>query len=112
MKIYPPIYLKPEVYEMEPGKKIIYIYVPEGMQVRRHNGKFMDRTYEGDIDISFNEEFVYKLYSRKQGSYFVNKVYCGFGLEFLDENLINKARKLAISKRSDHPWGGSQMRKY
>jgi ATP-dependent DNA helicase RecG len=27
-KIYPSIYLKPEVYEIEPGKKIIYVYVP------------------------------------------------------------------------------------
>jgi ATP-dependent DNA helicase RecG len=104
-KIYPPIYLKPEVYEIEPGKKIIYVYVPEGTQVRRHNGKFMDRTYEGDIDITLNEELVYKLYSRKQGSYFVNKVYCGFGLDFLDANVINKARKLAMAKRDKHPWG-------
>ena len=26
-KIYPPIYLTPEIYEIEPGKKIIYVYV-------------------------------------------------------------------------------------
>lgn len=104
-KIYPPLYLTPEECEIEPGKKIIYIYVPEGQQVRRHNGKFWDRTYEGDIDITLNEEMVYKLYSRKQGSYFVNKVYAGFGLEFLDENVIEKARKMAVGRKQDHPWG-------
>lgn len=73
-KIYPPLYLTPEVYEIESGIKIIYIRVPEGGQVRRHNGIIWDRTYEGDIDITKNEKLVYKMYARKQGSYYVNKV--------------------------------------
>lgn len=111
-KIYPPIYLTPEVYEIEHGKKIIYVYVPEGTQVRRHKGRFMDRTYEGDIDITMNEELVYKLYSRKQGSYFVNKVYSGFGLDFLDTNVIEKARKLAMARQDKHPWGACLTRKF
>lgn len=37
-KINPPMYLTPEVYEIE-GKKIIYIRIPEGTQVRRLNGR-------------------------------------------------------------------------
>ncbi len=47
-KINPSMYLVPEVYEMD-GKKIIYIWVPEGMQVRRLNGRILDRTYEEEI---------------------------------------------------------------
>jgi ATP-dependent DNA helicase RecG len=62
-KVYPPLYLTPEVYEIEPGIKVIYIRVPEGGQVRRHNGIIWDRTYEGDIDITKNEELVYKMYA-------------------------------------------------
>lgn len=102
-KMYPPIYLTPMVYEME-DKKLIYIRVPEGMQVRRHNGKIWDRTYEGDIDITNNEELVYRLYARKQGSYYVNKVYTHLGMDFLDIELIKKARKMAMGRVDNHPW--------
>lgn len=97
-KIYPPLYLTPEVYEIEPEIKIIYIRVPEGGQVRRHNGIIWDRTYEGDIDITRNEELVYKMYARKQGSYYVNKVFPGLGLEFLNSDLIKRARKMATGR--------------
>ena len=103
-KIYPPLYLTPEVYEVEPEIKIIYIRIPKGSQVRRHNGIIWDRTYEGDIDITKNEELVYKMYARKQGSYFVNKVYPGLGIEFLDANLIKRGRKMAMGRVDNHPW--------
>jgi ATP-dependent DNA helicase RecG len=103
-KIYPPLYLTPEVYEMEPSIKIIYIRVPEGGQVRRHNGIIWDRTYEGDIDITKNEELVYKLYARKQGSYYINKVYPGLGIAFLNIDLIKRARKMAMGRVDNHPW--------
>ena len=103
-KIYPPIYLTPEVIELQPGKTIIYLWVPEGTMIRRHNGKIYDRSYEGDIDITNQEELVYKLYARKQNSYFVNKVYPGLGLDFLDASLIKKARKMTVRRTTNHPW--------
>lgn len=103
-KIYPPLYLTPEVYEIEPEIKIIYIRVPEGGQVRRHNGIIWDRTYEGDIDITRNEELVYKMYARKQGSYYVNKVFPGLGMEFLNSDLIKRARKMATGRVDNHSW--------
>ncbi len=37
-KINPPMYLTPEICEID-GKKIIYIRIPEGTQVRRLNGR-------------------------------------------------------------------------
>ena len=49
-KMYPPLYLLPETFEIE-GKQVIYIRVPEGYQVCRHNGRIWDRSYEGDINI-------------------------------------------------------------
>ncbi len=57
-KINPPMYLTPEVYDMN-GKKIVYIRIPEGTQLRRLNGRIWDRTHEGDIDITENAELVY-----------------------------------------------------
>jgi len=59
-----------EVFDID-EKKVIYIRVPEGYQVCRHNGRIWDRSYEGDINITDHSELVYKLYARKQGSYFV-----------------------------------------
>lgn len=103
LKIYPPMYLSPVVYEIE-DKKIIYIRIPEGTQVRRLNGRIWDRTYEGDIDITDNAELVYKLYARKQGTYFVNKVYPNLGVEHLDFDVIRRAKKMAMSRVENHPW--------
>lgn len=102
-KINPPLYLTPKPYTIE-GKEIIHIRVPEGTQLRRLNGRIFDRTYEGDIDITDNAELVYKMYARKQNTYFVNKVYPKLGLDFLDFDVIRRAKKMAMSRTDNHPW--------
>ena len=102
-KVYPPLYLIPKVFDID-EKKVIYIRVPEGYQVCRHNGKIWDRSYEGDINITDHSELVYKLYARKQGSYFVNKVYPNLDIDFLDASVIEKAKKKAVSRNKNHVW--------
>ena len=102
-KMYPPLYLTPEVFDMD-GKIVIYIRVPEGYQVCRHNGRIWDRSYEGDVNITDRAELVYKLYGRKQGSYFVNKVYPNLDMDFLDTSLIDKAKKWAVARNKNHVW--------
>lgn len=102
-KIYPPLYLLPEVFEID-NKKIIHIRVPEGYRVCRHNGRIWDRSYKGDVNVTDNSELVYKLYARKQGSYFVNKVYPNLDISFLDSSVIAKAKKMAISRNQNHVW--------
>nr|WP_288847225.1 transcriptional regulator [uncultured Sneathia sp.] len=47
---------------------------------------------------------MYKLYARKQGSYFVNKVYPNLDISFLDSSVIAKAKKMAISRNQNHVW--------
>lgn len=103
-KIYPPLYLVPEVFDID-GKKVIYIRVPEGTQVCRHNGRIFDRSYEGDINITNHADLVFKLYARKQSSYFVNKVYPNIDISFLDSAVIEKARKMAVVRNENHAWG-------
>ena len=103
-KIYPPLYLLPEIFEIN-GKQVIYIRVPEGFQVCRHNGKIWDRSYEGDINITDHSELVYKLYARKQGSYFVNKVYPNLGIDFLDSSIIERVKKMVVERNKNHIWG-------
>lgn len=102
-KLYPPLYLSPVEMNID-GKKIIYIRVPEGYQVCRHNGKIYDRSYEGDVNITDNSELVYKLYARKQGSYFVNKVYPNLTMDCLDASIIERVRKRASIRNRDHSW--------
>ena len=102
-KMYPPLYLLPEVFEID-SKKVIYIRVPEGYQVCRHNGRIWDRSYEGDINITDHAELVYKLYARKQGSYFVNKVYPNLDIDFLDASVIAKAKRMAVARNKNHVW--------
>lgn len=102
-KINPPMYLTPQDHVID-GKTIIYIRVPEGTQLRRLNGRIMDRTHEGDIDITDNAELVYKMYARKQSTFFVNKVYPNLGLEFLDFDVIRRAKKMAVSRVDNHAW--------
>ncbi len=45
-KINPPLYLTPQIFDIN-GKTVIYIWVPEGTQLRRLNGRIWDRTHEG-----------------------------------------------------------------
>lgn len=101
--MYPPLFLTPVEYKLK-GKKILYIYVPIGTQVSRCSGRIYDRNNESDIDITDNEELVYKLYARKQGTYFVNKVFPEWGLDVLRSDLIERARKMTRARRNNHAW--------
>ena len=97
------MYKRQQIFDIN-GKTVIYIWVPEGTQLRRLNGRIWDRTHEGDIDITDNAELVYKMYARKQSTYFVNKVYPKLGLDFLDFDVIQRAKKMAVSRVDNHPW--------
>ena len=44
------------------------------------------------------------MYARKQSTYFVNKVYPNFGLEYLDFYVIRRAKKMAVSRVDNHIW--------
>lgn len=101
-KIYPPVCLIPGEIQIE-GHVILHIYVPAGTQVCRNNGKIFDRSYEADLDITDNSDAVYRLYARKQDSYYVNKV-TGFEMSDLRPDLIERARKMSRIRNMNHPW--------
>lgn len=44
------------------------------------------------------------MYARKQSTYFVNKVYPRLGLEYLDLDVIRRAKQMALSRVDNHPW--------
>ncbi len=101
-KMYPPLYLNPVIYQAD-GKQIIYIRVPASQEVVRCSGKIWNRNGDADIDITNHSDEVYRLYSRKNGSYFVNKV-TGFGMDSLRSDLIERARRMTRVRGENHPW--------
>lgn len=102
-KIYPPLYIQPQVIEYQ-GKSLIYIFVPCGTQVCRCSGRIFDRNHDSDIDITDVADLVYKLYARKQDSYYVNKVFPVFSVSDLRADLIERARKMTAVRTQKHPW--------
>ena len=102
-KMYPPLYLTLQEYEFE-GKTVLYVRVPVNPCVCRCNGKLYDRNHEADIDITNNEELVYKLYARKQNKCYVNKVFPVFSVSDLRGDLIERARKMASRRTGRHSW--------
>lgn len=102
-KIYPPLHLTPEEYEVD-GRTILYIYVPAGKTVYREAGRIFDRSNESDIDITDNADMVFNLYARKQSTYFVNKVYPAIPISSLRHDLMDRARRMTRANHEHHPW--------
>lgn len=102
-KMFPPLYLTPEEYE-EDGKTILYIYVPSGKTVYRSAGRIYDRNNDSDIDITGNADLVFKLYARKQNTYFVNKVYPAIPITALRKDLLERARRMTRVNTEHHAW--------
>ena len=86
-------------------KTILYFLVPESTQVHKCNGRIFDRNEDGDIDITKNNRLVSEMYIRKQSSYTENIIYPYVRIDDLRRDLIDKARKIAVNQRRDHPWG-------
>ena len=102
-KMYPPLYLTPEEYEID-GRTVLYVYVPVGKTVYRNAGRIFDRNNESDIDITDNADMVFKLYARKQSTYFVNKVYPAIPVSSLRHDLMDRARRMTRVNTEHHPW--------
>ena len=102
-KNHPPLYLsiEPVVFE---GKHILYINVPESAEVHRCCNKIFVRNEDGDYDITSQQAQVAALYLRKQTSYSENQIFKYARLDDLREDLIAKARKMAVIRDANHPW--------
>ena len=88
---------------------ILHIHVPEAHTVVRHHGRIIDRNGDADIDITNMPDIVFQCYSRKQNTYYVNKVYPHWDVSNLRADLIERARQMAISnkqflEKQRHPW--------
>ncbi|MDY0289196.1 MAG: HigA family addiction module antitoxin [Sphaerochaeta sp.] len=69
-----------------------------------HIIRFQNQDDDSDIHITDNEGLVNQIYSRKQDTYFVNKVYPVFSVSDLRHDLIDRARKMTRARTQNHPW--------
>ena len=53
------------------------------------------------------EQAVLRLSDTRQNNYFVNKVYPAFSVSNLRQDLINRAREMAIARNAEHEWAGT-----
>ncbi len=102
-KIDPTVYLNIKEYEIE-GKIILHIYVNESSEVHRTNGKFFDRNEDGDYEARHTNRIA-NIYIRKYEIHTEDKVYTHIKLSDLREDLIKRARQMAINRSEEnHIW--------
>ena len=102
-KISPTVHLEMKEYEID-SKVILYVYVYESSDVHKTSNKIFDRNEDGDFDITNNTTLVSNMYIRKSNTYIENKIYPYATMEHLRDDLIDRARKMACNRDSDHPW--------
>ncbi|MCL2859819.1 MAG: putative DNA binding domain-containing protein [Oscillospiraceae bacterium] len=104
-KINPTIYLPIEECKIN-KKTVLYINVPDSVEVYRTAGKIFDRNQDGDYDITNNSYLVTNMYNRKRDIHTEDKIFPYVTLEEdLRTDLIEIARKRAVIKYKEHPWG-------
>ena len=102
-KINPTIYLNIKDYLIN-DKTILHIYVNESSSVHRTNGKVFDRNEDGDYEVK-QAERIANIYIRKQEFYTENKIFPYAQMSDLRQDLIQRARKMAINRNGQsHVW--------
>lgn len=102
-KIEPTVYLNIQEYEIC-EKKILHIYVHESSMVHRTNGIVFDRNEDGDYKVTLSQRIA-NIYVRKQTFHTENKVFPYAEMSDLREDLIKRARQMAINNSTkNHAW--------
>lgn len=102
-KIEPTVYLNINEYQID-EKCVLHIYVHESSMVHRTAGNVFDRNQDGDYKVILPERIA-NIYARKQSFYTENKVFPYAEISDLREDLITRARKMAINNsNNDHAW--------
>ena len=101
-KLSPPFLLQPEIVDVN-GLEVIVVHVPSSSQVHKTANKVFDRSTDGDFELTTDEE-ISALYLRKSNQYTENTIYPFLGVEHFKPGVVEKAKNLIRSNRSDHPW--------
>lgn len=86
------------------NRQIIKIDVPNSPQMHSYKGRVYERRGDADVVVRGSAPLA-ELCIRKQGIYTEQRIFEHVSLSDLREDLIDEARRLALAKRKDHPWG-------
>lgn len=98
-----PVSLELEHIEVE-SRQVIKIAVPNSPQMHSYKGKVFERRGDADVVVRGSAPLA-ELCIRKQGIYTEQRIFEHVAFDDLRDDLINEARRLALVKRKDHPWG-------
>lgn len=110
-KLNPQFLLQPELVELKEDnglfagevRKVIVVQVPSSSQVHQTAKKIFDRSVDGDYEVRTDAERS-ALYLRKSTQYTENQIFPYLTQEDFAPGVVQKARNLIHSMRSDHPW--------
>jgi len=101
----PTLFIALDAVEVD-GKTVLFSFVPPNSQVVMFGGKIFDRAEDGDMDISRNSTMVAHIHQRKAADYSERRIFPYVSdTDFEFERLMPIVRRLAVSNRSNHPWG-------
>jgi ATP-dependent DNA helicase RecG len=102
-KVSPSLFLGFEEIEIE-DKLLLYAYIPVSSQIQSCSGRIYDRNEDGDFDITNSADLVAQLSIRKSSFYTEREIFPYVTENELRFELVEHARKMALSVNSDHPW--------
>lgn len=102
-KMSPTLYLSIDEFEYE-GMMLLWVYVPPTSTVEKCANRIYDRNEDGDMDITDSPIQLQNMYNRKSNTYVEHKIFPYVTVDDLRMDLMDKVRKLAKSKNSDHVW--------
>lgn len=103
-KINPSLYLNLEEFVID-GKLILWVYIPISSQVEFCDKQIFDRNEDADQNITKSVDLVANLYNRKSMTYHERKIFPYITTEHLQIELLTRVRQMALSRKSNHPWG-------
>ncbi len=102
-KIAPSVICDIKSVEVE-NKIILYIQVDKSSTVHRCDGKIFVRKDSFDLDKTNDNNVVANLYLNKSSIYSENKIYPAVTYEDLREDIIDRAKTIALNRNPNHIW--------
>lgn len=85
------------------GKIVLRVWVPPTQGVFRFKGRVLDRMADADVELKTDSQIA-ALYLRKYAIFTEQHIFPHLRITDLDADLIDRCRKMAVSRRPNHPW--------
>jgi ATP-dependent DNA helicase RecG len=93
------------------GRLLLYAHVPVSAELERCCGRIFDRVGDADVDVTTSSDRAAELYVRKSAMYSERWIVPFVTESDLRSDLVDRARKMAVSLQSGHPWANMSARR-